>query len=372
MTGCDCPLAGYCERHGVNKTPHLLHLCRTNDRYYDSWEEGRGIGQKAAKAGREFRAIRRQPPPLCVHRGAEIGKADCGCSGSPKVYECSVHTYAMEHKLKPGKVTFVTKDGKQASDMGYCFACENFEGSQVAFPAIETRNLIYHIYPHGDWLDAMSEIAQYREAFNGQVVVAIAFDPGMDLMGVQSQVKDILQPGRIIVAENDSRLREAATFKPLIESVLNNSATEATFYAHSKGNTTADGFGGAVKWRRVMVANLLGRLGDAMGHLTRHPFVGTHKLIWPADQAAPFPTQLAPAYSWMHAGTFWWFRHDQVAAKYSPDLIADDRYGAEAFPAQMFPHEMAYSMWQPWAESESAWPQHNPYDQVLYDTDYSQ
>jgi hypothetical protein len=120
-----------------------------------------------------------------------------------------------------------------------------------------------------------------------------------------------------------------------------------------------------------MTDNLLGRWGDAMEHLTRYPFVGTHKMIWPAGQASPFPTRLTPTHSWMHAGTFWWFRHDQVAAKYRPEMIAADRYGVEAFPAHLFPHGMAYSMWQPWGEDESAWPQSNPYDPAMYEADFS-
>lgn len=127
MTGCDCPLAGFCERHGVNKSPHLLHLCRTNDRYYDAWEEGRGIGQRASKEEREFKARRRVQSPVCVHRGEVLGKAGCGCSGSPKVYQCGIHGVVMEHKLKPGLVTFSTDAGKQTVDMSYCFLCEDRE-----------------------------------------------------------------------------------------------------------------------------------------------------------------------------------------------------------------------------------------------------
>lgn len=41
---CECPLAGYCKRHGINKTTHLWNNCR-NGKYFDSWERGVGPGQ---------------------------------------------------------------------------------------------------------------------------------------------------------------------------------------------------------------------------------------------------------------------------------------------------------------------------------------
>jgi hypothetical protein len=374
MTGCDCPLSGYCERHKVDKTPHLFHLCKTNRKYYNAWEEGRGIGQRMPKAEQEFRAKRRALPVVCAHRGEVLGKSGCGCEGSPEVYQCKLHEYAMEHKVKPGKMSFKTEDGtKHRVEMAYCSGCEDFERAEppAIYPAIKTRNLIYHVYPAPGWLDAIQEIATHRDLFNGNVHVAIAFNPDTDIETVSRQVERILEPDRIFLIENDPVIRETATFPTLLESILNASRTEATFYAHTKANTTADGVCGATKWRQVMVKSLLGRSEDAMQHLRRHPFVGTHKMIWPAGQAAPFPTRLAPTYPWMHAGTFWWFRHDMVSSRHRPELIARDRYGVEGFPAQLFPHEMAYSMWQPWDEDESAWPQRNPYDPQLYETDYS-
>jgi hypothetical protein len=201
--------------------------------------------------------------------------------------------------------------------------------------------------------------------------VAIAVDAEMDTEAAREQVQAALQPDQVAIVPNDPTLREAATFRSLLESILSGSPTEATFYAHTKAITTADDACGAAKWRRAMTDNLLGRWDDAMGHLQRFAIVGTHKMIWPIGQASPFPTRLTPAYPWMHAGTFWWFRHDQVAAKYRPELIVPDRYGVEAFPAQMFPHHQAYSMFQPWEESEAAWPQRNPYDPAMYEADFS-
>jgi len=44
-TPCECPLAGYCNRHGVTKHLHHHKLCQNHQGYFDMWEEGRGPGQ---------------------------------------------------------------------------------------------------------------------------------------------------------------------------------------------------------------------------------------------------------------------------------------------------------------------------------------
>ena len=42
---CDIPDGGFCERHGVNKPPHFVKLCRTKKAYWLAWEQGRGPEQ---------------------------------------------------------------------------------------------------------------------------------------------------------------------------------------------------------------------------------------------------------------------------------------------------------------------------------------
>jgi hypothetical protein len=38
-TGCECPIAGYCERHKINKPGRLHDLCKTDQRFFDRWEK---------------------------------------------------------------------------------------------------------------------------------------------------------------------------------------------------------------------------------------------------------------------------------------------------------------------------------------------
>lgn len=37
-TPCECPVAGYCERHKRMKAGRLHELCRTDMRYFDMWD----------------------------------------------------------------------------------------------------------------------------------------------------------------------------------------------------------------------------------------------------------------------------------------------------------------------------------------------
>ena len=44
-TACECPLAGLCTRHGINKTEHFHKLCQNHEGYFKMWENCRGPGQ---------------------------------------------------------------------------------------------------------------------------------------------------------------------------------------------------------------------------------------------------------------------------------------------------------------------------------------
>lgn len=45
-TGCVCPLAGYCQRHGIKKNAHFHHLCQTRQDYFNMYEKCIGPGQE--------------------------------------------------------------------------------------------------------------------------------------------------------------------------------------------------------------------------------------------------------------------------------------------------------------------------------------
>jgi hypothetical protein len=55
---CECPMAGWCERHKVAKGKTWHGLCRTSESYRKAWDEGRGPGQTPMVEDREERRER--------------------------------------------------------------------------------------------------------------------------------------------------------------------------------------------------------------------------------------------------------------------------------------------------------------------------
>ena len=49
MTKCECPIAGFCQRHKMNKSEHWRYLCQEHENYFQAWEQGVGPGQDHAQ-----------------------------------------------------------------------------------------------------------------------------------------------------------------------------------------------------------------------------------------------------------------------------------------------------------------------------------
>jgi len=163
---------------------------------------------------------------------------------------------------------------------------------------------------------------------------------------------------------NDCQLRETATFLPLLEAIADTDPWTATFYAHTKGNSTRANALGAEYWRNSMYHHLLDQAQVCRDLLLSHPCVGTHKMLWPDAKYTPFPSKISNANCWMFAGTFFWIRNRDVFSRDDWRDVRVDRYGAEAWLGQMFARDQAATVFQPWPASE--YPTPNPYDPKLY------
>ncbi len=245
-----------------------------------------------------------------------------------------------------------------------------FDEETLEVQPIKTRNLIYHVYAsqaNDLWRMNVRQLVRRWHVFNGRKVIAIATGAGI-------HTPDVVRgefghpPGvEWLKVPNDARLREVATFLPLLEAIQSTSADEASFYAHTKGNSTADDAQGAMRWRNMMYARLLDQVATVMECLRVAPCVGTTKIIWRKGDRIPYPTQLRHG-RWMFAGTFFWFRNDRVFSHPRWRDVPQDRYGAEAWLSGLFQDHEGISLCQPWPAHE--YPTPNPYTPALYNWRY--
>lgn len=66
-TACECPLAGFCNRHGIKKSAHLHKLCQTSEKYFNMWENCQGPGQHFVNCDKKESAppvVEQQPEPV--------------------------------------------------------------------------------------------------------------------------------------------------------------------------------------------------------------------------------------------------------------------------------------------------------------------
>ena len=234
------------------------------------------------------------------------------------------------------------------------------------YPKPATRDLIYHVCALRSnelWRANVRQLTRRWEAFNGRRVVAIAVGEGIHDPCEVRQAFDGYDC-EFLEVPNNSDLREVASFLPLLESVALHSVDRAVFYAHTKGNSTADDPRGAAYWRNAAYHALLDDVDHCMQLLETHIAVGIHKMTWGKNMTPPYPSGLAVG-NWMLAGTFFWFRSNAIFGRSDWRNIPRDRYGAEAWLSSLFPdHRSAASVFQLWPEEQ--FPTPNPYDPSIY------
>jgi|TARA_A100001518_G_C1213584_1_gene56235 hypothetical protein len=130
-TECQCPLAGYCNRHGIKKNHHYHKLCQNHSGYFKMWEECRGPGQnfidcdqKDVKTEEEVKQSQEVQVPKCTFCNNQ------GCTGEcrnkqklpSKVEMAKNLTSATKEHVKSGLAHADTDLQKQRLEI--CQGCE--------------------------------------------------------------------------------------------------------------------------------------------------------------------------------------------------------------------------------------------------------
>lgn len=228
-------------------------------------------------------------------------------------------------------------------------------------PTIERTHLLYHVCPlksNDVWVLNVRQLQRRIHVFTGRKVIAVAQGPGLHSLSEVAHMLDGAD-AEFIAVPNDPQLREVASFEVLLRAVESTDPGDASFYAHTKGNSTAGSALGVEFWRNAMYHHLLDGYCACLDLLSQHPCVGTHKMMW--SSGSPYPSGLLRG-NWMYAGTFFWFRHRDVFTRaWCP--VPHDRYGAEAWLSGFVAADEAATVYQPWPAHR---PVPNAYDPSIY------
>jgi hypothetical protein len=122
-TPCECPLAGYCSRHKINKNLHYHRLCQNHEGYFNAWEEGRGPGQKGKAKKPEQQKDSQPQCKFCKNTGC-----NGGCRNNnqlPPATEMAKNLgTATKDYIKSGLKTVSEEEIKQRLDI--CGDCEHY------------------------------------------------------------------------------------------------------------------------------------------------------------------------------------------------------------------------------------------------------
>ena len=98
-TGCECPLAGFCNRHGINKNEHFHKLCENHPGYFNMWDECRGPGQEFVDCTEQ-----KTEEEVIESRKVEEPKKDCeGCKNKNCQGGCQKKKHELPPKLQMAK-----------------------------------------------------------------------------------------------------------------------------------------------------------------------------------------------------------------------------------------------------------------------------
>lgn len=328
---CECPLSGTCHRHGVKKTRREWELCaglnctlEQNRRYWDAWEHGRMLGQERGAADPS-------PLPLPDATAGRIRARGLGDRISSGIQHA---TFGLVRPCGGCK--------QRAATLNHWFPAPLPPLDRTPYGGPVIRHLLYHVLPlrGGPWRRNLERLSAGLDSINGRRIVAIVRDQNGD---TPEAVQEHLAGHGIewIVVPNNKKLREVATFIPLLERLAPSEgqdapANEITFYGHCKGVTHGDPTNSATtvhRWADAMYETVYYNWREAQRLLETYAMAGAFK------RYGQFTTR--GNHRWHYSGTFYWFRNLHVYRR-NWRYVDQKFFGTESWPGLMFrPEETA-------------------------------
>lgn len=293
---------------------------------------GNTLVQSLAKPGMEY--ISRVPVPqspatrkpllrslpiakTCQHYLGDSASEKIGC-GSKRKVSCAIK-----------------------GEVSQCFCLQScMQFCTAPAPKIEqippVRHLLHHCWPRklsaGTWQRNLDQLKQRWWMFNGKRVIAVATsNDSHSLEAVQEHMKGY--DCEWIHVQNDGKLREVKTFRPLFDHVAEFTGPEHyTFYSQGKGVTKPINRGVSIHmWTMAMYELALDYWPLVQESLqTKHVAGSFKKSVGGAFRGSPS--------QWHYSGSFCWFKNSELFTRDWTD-IEQVWFGIESYPSRIFTRE---------------------------------
>lgn len=203
---------------------------------------------------------------------------------------------------------------------------------------------MYYVWPKGDWRPVMQEMAHRIELFNGQRILAVAYDQPRDVSLVSAEFGghfDIVLP-----CHNIKELRETVGWLPCLQRLVSDDPNSVIYTAHAKGVTHPDN-PIIQRWTQEMTEITLDYWPAVEQALTRGAMCGAFRRTGKFPVVAHTCGDDSGVERWHYSGTFYWMR--------AKDLFARDWrkmdwtwYGTESYPGVQFSPEQCQCLVGDW------------------------
>lgn len=297
---CECPLAGYCTKHGYTKTAREHQICNgenvsqsERDGWLRLWEGGLLPGRNPD--------VKSTPKPIrgagdavarVIDAGAKAltGKAVKPCSGC---------------KGRQGLLNRVLPFGQIPTLIGVPINKDRL-----------VKHIVYHIMPLGGdsewvWRRHIEWLREVRHHFNGKLIVGITIKSVRDAekpwtWSEPSEVKKACDglDAEFIITHNKTS-GEGTTFRRALMQLETQDPDEVVFYGHSKGVTRINQGRESPPqwWAEAMFDTVFRNHADVVDSLDSSGICGAFRM--PGGYAIDLPG-VGP--NWFFSGTFFAFR----------------------------------------------------------------
>ena len=306
---CECPIAGFCNRHKMYKTASDHQKCKGEAssadggwKHWIAWE--RGLFGATGPANPVTNPVRfrqrdthsQQQPPLLVQPTAKT------------------------HGWVPRNIAGRKPDEPM---------------TPINATISDKRNLLYHLWPskHSEnWKTAIEQLLRRIDLFNGVRSISVVTDEGtVSVEDVQAEFRGV-RVDNWLTFPNNPKLREGVSFLPLMATLPRDDSV--TFLGHGKSVRHHVG-SICVDWAETQYQLVLDDWESVRTALELFPIVGAFKRYGAFGAKCRF--------RWHYSGGVYWFRQADVFSRNGWQNQIAQWFGAtESWPGGVFPQSQAY------------------------------